>query len=599
MMRPLKRAGAHARGGAHARAASGSRGGALTLGRLLRRHLRRVGLGVLLALVAALTTTLVLATPRLADAAYDKALGDQLRDSARGLRDINLSVTRGSEFGFYGVPIAMLGGEPVSPQERVDAKAREILGPAAALVGGGSFSAQADSSSVSILDDAGRPRTDQPTRQAVARLQSGFPEKVTGDAGEMPGLPRHTATVPYLIDGDQVPRPTKVIPVAIATRTAHEWGIGVGTRMRLDAVGQGPSYAQPQPFVVEIAGTYTPKDAADPFWDAEQRMVRAAGLPSPDGGSIPEIALIVAPEAYGPFGAALYPLPEDYRDFQNGSSEISSGLVHEWRYPIADERVDRGDVDVLADGVSRLDLAGSRWGPDIPKVVTGLRDVLARYQRAVASTSALMLFIVLALVVGAALAMAQLALAIVGQRRRELGLLRTRGAAAGQVVLLTLSEIAIWLIPAVLAVAVVAALAPGRTRAESVALVVAPMLMVLIVAVVATLVVLRSAQEGGGHGAWRSSSRCWRGPTSSRVACAAAASRSGSGRPTGWGRSPRLCSPWRRRSCCSGPIRCWSPWPPAAWRGRGHCSASSGWPGRRATGRGSVCRSPSWSSRRR
>ena len=503
MMRPLKRAGAHARGGAHARAASGSRGGALTLGRLLRRHLRRVGLGVLLALVAALTTTLVLATPRLADAAYDKALGDQLRDSARGLRVINLSVTRGSEFGFYGVPIAMLGGEPVSPQERVDAKAREILGPAAALVGGGSFSAQADSSSVSILDDAGRPRTDQPTRQAVARLQSGFPEKVTWDAGEMPGLPRHTATVPYLIDGDQVPRPTKVIPVAIATRTAHEWGIGVGTRMRLDAVGQGPSYAQPQPFVVEIAGTYAPKDAADPFWGAEQRMVRAAGLPSPDGGSIPEIALIVAPEAYGPFGAALYPLPEDYRDFQNGSSEISSGLVHEWRYPIADERVDRGDVDVLADGVSRLDLAGSRWGPDIPKVVTGLRDVLARYQRAVASTSALMLFIVLALVVGAALAMAQLALAIVGQRRRELGLLRTRGAAAGQVVLLTLSEIAIWLIPAVLAVGVVAALAPGRTRAESVALVVAPMLMVLIVAVVATLVVLRSAHRAGDRAGGR------------------------------------------------------------------------------------------------
>lgn len=503
MMRPLKRAGAHARGGAHARAASGSRGGALTLGRLLRRHLRRVGLGVLLALVAALTTTLVLATPRLADAAYDKALGDQLRDSARGLRDINLSVTRGSEFGFYGVPIAMLGGEPVSPQERVDAKAREILGPAAALVGEGSFSAQADSSSVSILDDAGRPRTDQPTRQAVARLQSGFPEKVTWDAGEMPGLPRHTATVPYLIDGNQVPRPTRVIPVAITTRTADEWGIGVGTRMRLDAVGQGPSYAQPQPFVVEIAGTYTPKDAADPFWDAEQRMVRAAGLPSPDGGSIPEIALIVAPEAYGPFGAALYPLPEDYRDFQNGSSEISSGLVHEWRYPIADERVDRGDVDVLADGVSRLDLAGSRWGPDVPKVVTGLRDVLARYQRAVASTSALMLFIVLALVVGAALAMAQLALAIVGQRRRELGLLRTRGAAAGQVVRLTLSEIAIWLIPAVLAVAVVAALAPGRTRAESVALVVAPMLVVLIVAVVATLVVLRSAHRTGDRAGGR------------------------------------------------------------------------------------------------
>ena len=126
-------------------------------------------------------------------------------------------------------------------------------------------------------------------------------------------------------------RPTKVIPVAIATRTAHEWGIGVGTRMRLDAVGQGPSYAQPQPFVVEIAGTYAPKDAADPFWGAEQRMVRAAGLPSPDGGSIPEIALIVAPEAYGPFGAALYPLPEDYRSFRNSPSEISSGLVHEWR----------------------------------------------------------------------------------------------------------------------------------------------------------------------------------------------------------------------------------------------------------------------------
>ncbi len=48
----------------------------LTLPRVWRRALRRVGPGVLVALVTALSTAFVIGSPRGAHTAYDRSLGD-------------------------------------------------------------------------------------------------------------------------------------------------------------------------------------------------------------------------------------------------------------------------------------------------------------------------------------------------------------------------------------------------------------------------------------------------------------------------------------------------------------------------------------------
>ncbi len=460
-----------------------------------RRHLRRFGTGLLLALVAGLTTLLAIGAPRLADSAYDRALGDQLRSAPYGLRDIQLSYANDSSFGyFYGLPVGMLGGQPKSPQSAIDRATRGLLGPVDRLVRSGTFSAQTAPNSVTILDADGHPRAGQDAKQAMVRVQSDFAPNVRWDAGGMPGRPTTTTTVPYVLiepsgQTKTVQRPVDVIPVAIEAGTARAWELRVGDRIRLDTMANTAAYDAPQPIVVEIVGTFTATNPGASFWDAEARMLRPAVIPAsgPGGGYSPQIVLVTAPEDYGPLGASIFPVPKVAIERPPGTPDLSPGLTHEWRYVLDDRDLTRADGQAVADAISRLNLAREQWGTTVPHVATGLLDVLTAYDRSVAVTAALLLFIVLALVAAAALAMSRLGAALVDERRSTLALLRSRGASLGQLMRLTLGDALVWMVPACGVGAAAVLLAPGRTRWESVLLAVGPVAPVLLATTVATV----------------------------------------------------------------------------------------------------------------
>lgn len=486
-----------------------SRGRALRLVTLLRRHLRRLGAGPLLALLVGASVAGALAAPRLQDAAYDTAFGDQVRAAPTGMRDLDLTYTTRGDFGFYGLPLRELGGEPVSPEKDVAAAADRLLGPARRLIQSASFSAQSTENDVVNLDAAGKPQPHQGTRQALIRVQSDLARHVRWDAGGMPPAATEPTTVPYMSDVQAetvVQRPVKVIPVAIATRSAREWQVEIGDRMLLTSAARRTAYDRPQPVVVEIAGTFTPLDAADPFWNAEARMLRAAIVPSSsaNGGFFPQTVLVTGPDNYRPLGGSLAALPRDVEFRVPAEASASAWLTHEWRFVVKDTGVTRADSGVLAEAVSRLTLARSEWGPRVPRVTTGLLDVRAGYLRALGVTSALLQFVVVALVAAAALAAGQLAAGLVRGRAPTVRLLRSRGASLSQLWGLTLAEIAVWVVPAAaLAAGAVAALVPGATRRHAVLLAVVPVVGSFLVAAAVTRALARAAVSVPAGGASR------------------------------------------------------------------------------------------------
>lgn len=469
----------------------------LGLATIWRRHLRRFGTGLLLATITALMTILVVAAPRVEDAAYDHAIGDQLRSAPYGLRDIQLSFSaEGSVRYFFEAPLDILGGVPVSPQESVDRATRALLGPVSRLVRSATFSAQTKPNTVILLDADGRPRPGQEAKEAMVRVQSDFAGHVHWDAGAMPGPATMHARVPYRFRERTVQRPVDVIPVAIESSVARDWRLAVGDRIRLESGTSAAAYDTAQPIIVEIAGTFTPLDRRDTFWDAEARMMRAAVIPmsGPGGGFAPQAVLVTAPANYGPLGASMFPRPRDLADFvaPPGATDASAGMVHEWRYVLDDRAMTRTSAADLAAAVSRINLARAEWGTTVPHVATGLLDLLRAYDRAVAVTSALLLFVLVALVAAATLAMSRLGVALVEERQASLLLLRARGASLAQLIRLTLADVLVWTIPAAALGAAAAILGVrGSTRTETVVLALVPVAALALVAVTATVSLAR------------------------------------------------------------------------------------------------------------
>lgn len=114
----------------------------LTVRRLWGRQLRDAGPGALLALVTLLTAAFVTLIPVAESRAYDQALGDVLRVTPPGQRDLLLSDNAGAVLvirGDFEKEKLLL---PTSPETVLAARAEEIMGPEAfRLLGAPDFSA--------------------------------------------------------------------------------------------------------------------------------------------------------------------------------------------------------------------------------------------------------------------------------------------------------------------------------------------------------------------------------------------------------------------------------------------------------------------------
>lgn len=111
----------------------------LWLAEVRARGVRR-GLRVAIAAVALVTTAFLVAVPRAADSAYDRAVTDRLTAAEDGLRDVSLRLKVERRFGAFGVvPDTVPLQSPEPPFGRVDAVARQRLGTETARPAGTSW----------------------------------------------------------------------------------------------------------------------------------------------------------------------------------------------------------------------------------------------------------------------------------------------------------------------------------------------------------------------------------------------------------------------------------------------------------------------------
>lgn len=460
----------------------------LGLTTLWRRHLRRRGPALLLALLCALTTAFVVAAPRLQDTAYDKGVGEAIERFPRGMRELVLTYRNPGNLQFGGDISSMPLREPVPPTGHAKVIA-QTLGPASRFLRPTSISVTTDQKS---LRGPGRSPTGD-NRQALVRIQGGFDAHVRYDAG---GPPPTATETKVLIEDDvatdyiDLKWRTPIIPVAMPASFARAWGVGVGDRFTLTDI-QSRRLGTPE-IIVELAGTYTAIDPRDPFWDNDRSMIDGAVYPSPEGGSIQQVTFMTSNANYGPLGSALGPMPADF--VMPDQSRTAVGVIHEWRYGIEPGAMTRESLQEVLDGITALRSDVDLFGNERPTLNTGLPAIADFYNHAVTVTAALSLFPVVGLLALSGLVLGLAAYVLIARRTDALRLLRTRGAGTLQLAGLSAGEAIWWPLFAVpLAAAAVLRTVSGVSPRWSIALAVTPLLVVALVAVVTGVRAARSA----------------------------------------------------------------------------------------------------------
>jgi putative ABC transport system permease protein len=344
-------------------------------------------------------------------------------------------------------------------------------------------------------------------------------------AGGAPGGPEGERALATQF-GDRVVR---VVPVAVARRTAERWGLEVGDRLDLTPRGGDPTAA------VVVSGVYEPRDPEDGFWQVEPRLDGIAAIPTPEGGVIQESSLVADPAAYRAVSDALFRIGPGADD---GSG--SPAMAHSWRYPLDADRLVAADEQPLRSLLVRLD-ADARIRDALPqpvRVTTGLGDVLDRYDASVATTSVMTSFATAGVTALAVLVLALTGLVGVARRREEVRMLRARGASTRLVGLLLGSGVLVVAVPlAVLAVLAVLWLVPGRTPTTA-----------WVEAAVVVLVPVVTVVTAGCCGSGPSTAPCRRTPRG-LCSCPGCAGSSPSSRSSPWPSSPsRPCAAAARPS---------------------------------------------------
>lgn len=420
---------------------------------MTRLHLLRRSFGqgrlvaVLLAVVAAVAAAYVVAVPRHASKAVDAALGDAFSASGVQAREVGLTITPRPAAPPSDAVRPGPGAAP--PFERVDDAVRAVLGPdVESLLAEPSWAAQSDPLEL-VRPDGSAVSLD--TLRAVLRVQSGLDGRARWVSGGPPGEATDEAT----LRGADGGRTVRVVPVAVAERTASRWGLEVGDR--IDLVPQGGE-ATTQ---VEISGTYEPLDPSDGFWRVEPRLNGVAAIPTAEGGVIQESSLVASDAAYDAVTDSLWRVRPGT---DRGAG--SPALTHSWRYPFDAAALTAADVPALRSALVRLggDARLRSALPETLRLTTGIGAILDRYEASVATTRVMTSFATAGVTALAVLVLALTALVGVTRRGTEVRMLRARGASVALVASLLAAEVLLVVLPvAAAAVLVVLRLVPGAT----------------------------------------------------------------------------------------------------------------------------------------
>ncbi|WP_299447331.1 hypothetical protein [uncultured Phycicoccus sp.] len=389
--------------------------------RLVRRGLKVArGTVVALTVLAAVTTTYLVVTARVESRAADVAIADTVSQAPAQAREVGLSAlpavvpSRPDETGDPREG-------PTAPFEAVDEALRDVLGPeVVALLEEPTWAAQTEP--LAATRPGGEAIRPDGT-QAVVRVQSGLAERVEWTSGGAPGPALDE--VRTITGPTGAAHPARVVPVAVSAGTARSWGLRVGDALDLTPVGDQT------PMAAVVSGVFVPLEPTDGFWAAEPRMAGLAAIPTPQGGVVPQGALVAAAESYGAVSDSLWRTPPEAEE-----PAESPVLAATWRYPLDAGRLTQEDVEPMRRVLVRLAtdsrLVGLTARP--LETTTGLAGLLDRYDSAVAGARVLTSFATAGLTALAVLVLALTAIVAVRRRAPEIRLLRARGGSVRQVV---------------------------------------------------------------------------------------------------------------------------------------------------------------------
>ena len=456
-----------------------------TTGTLTPAVLARRGLlssrapAVVLAVLAAVTATFLVVTPRVESVARDRAVGDAVSAARAQAREVGVRLAPARGFEVPTVSATPRPG-PDAPFTEVDAAVRSVLGPRVGrLLGRPTWAAQTDSLTVAHPDGS-TLRADGSL--AVLRVQSDLGAYVRWSAGTAPGAPTTTRALDPVRPGHV----TAVVPVALADTTARYWGVSVGDR--LVAVPDG----QLTPVALEVTGTFVATDPTDGFWQAEPRMNGLAAIATDQGGVVSEGALVAAAESFSAVSDGLdRPAPG------TGMPSESTVLTSSWRYPLEPSRLRAADVEPLRRAVVRLATDARLGGREGRlETTTGLAGILDAYEASIRSVRVMTSFATAGLTALTVLVLALTAVVAVARRAREVGLVRARGASLRQLLGNVVAGTALPALPvAALAVGASVLLVRGTTGTGAWLEVAAVTLVPALAAAVAVLVRVHASER--------------------------------------------------------------------------------------------------------
>ena len=443
---------------------------------LMRRLRAEAGVVLLIAALVGITSFLFAGAPRLFNLVADQGLRREMADAPPAAA--NLELSRQFVVPSFDDQLAVVERQGTAYLERFPGSIRSLV-VGQTLV--------ATSARFAIAEP---PRF---TTFVSLRHQDGIDEAVTIVAGRLPAgtgerLPSAAPGTPGPGDppGEGPPR----LEIAVSDVTAGAIGVAVGDTLAgtVDETDPLVPQALPRPLEarLEVVGVFTIADPADDVWYGDYRLLEP-GIRGSVDDPIAFATALIAPDAYADVASSELP------------------LRHEWRYFVAPDRVDAGQLDTLLPDLRRL---ASQYGTlSVGPVVTdrivlrsGLPGVIDRYLAERAASEAVLSIAAIGPVALAAGAIAMSAVLLVARRRAKLLLARDRGASGALLLGAQLWEAALIagfgaLAGLVLAVTFV----PGRESGLSTLLALATGLGAAAVLVGATLPVVRGAPEHAGR----------------------------------------------------------------------------------------------------
>jgi putative ABC transport system permease protein len=410
-------------------------------------------------LVVAATSFLFAAAPRAFNSTADEGLRFAVRQASPYERNVEIDQVTRIPPAADGRPLVEVEATGEQYEGRFAPSVREVTRAGREAV---------ETVRFTVVDAPGEEGPPGTTRLLTMRFVSDAERHITIVAGRLPAADAPDVELPFR--GDQ--RTAPLLEVALSREAAGQLSVGVGALLYLapdsaDTLVRDVPLSEHRFIAVRVTGLVDARSAADQPWLRDSRLGRAVTRDTDTRRYVYGYALFGA-DAYGDVLRAVDP-------FQ---------LRYEWRYDVDASRFQAADFDRFEADVRRLDaeFGQTTYGQTAGAGVrTGLSEVLARFERNRDAAEAV-LAIAAAALLAVALSVVGLLTALGGPERREtVGLVRSRGASMGQVVMAEVVQGLIVALPAGALGFLVASVAGGRGSVLSAWLVLAIVLATALV----------------------------------------------------------------------------------------------------------------------